>query len=652
MGFRLYQLEPHGLFRSPLLLLHLLVSCLIIFGAIPSWAAEAPDTLYLNELIGRAEAMHLAEEREWHVLLHYRRTLFGETESMQDDPGFFLSPEGKTNSQAELAATLSKFFSDELVGRSKQLAQCAFVARYHWLNEKLQFDATRLPPQPCERFTHWFDEFNAAAITIIFPSGFMNNPSSMFGHTFLRVDGQEQTPQTRILAYTINYAAQLPADAGLEYAIKGIFGAYPGYFSTIPYYLKVQEYRDIDNRDIWEYRLNLTAPQVRRLLMHTWELGNAYFDYFFFGENCAYHILSLLEAAEPSVHLLDRFPVYTIPIDTVRLVRESGLVGEVVSRPSRSTLVRRKRASMSADERVWFDLLIRNPANLQSEGFRALPQDRQAFLLETASDYLLQHSAVGGEEGAPFRDKNRVILRARSELKVTPRDLPIEPYVKQPDLGHGTSRIGIGAGWRNHRAFEETNIRAAYHDLLDPEPGFTPDAQIEIMSLSLRHYHHQSQARIERFSPINIVSLAPMDSLSQLPSWKVNVGMQTIRHHGCTLCSNGVANVGFGAAAESQLFKREVYFAFAEAEANYSRAYEERHRVGGGGTVGMLADVTDRWKLMVSGSYLRYALGDKSDDIRWYAGSRYTLSQNWALRLEYNHRDRDNDLAFSVQAFF
>ncbi|TKS58171.1 MAG: hypothetical protein EWM73_03615 [Nitrospira sp.] len=386
--------------------------------------------------------------------------------------------------------------------------------------------------------------------------------------------------------------------------------------------------------------------------MHTWELGNAYFDYFFFGENCAYHILSLIEAAEPSIQLLDRFQFYTIPVDTVRLLRESGLVGEVVSRPSRSTLVRRKRASMSLEERAWFDRLTRDSTDLQAEGFRALQPDRQAFVLETASDYLLQHSAVGGEEGAPFRDKNRAILRARSELKVTPRDLSIEPYVKQPDLGHGTSRIGAGAGWRNHRAFEEVNVRAAYHDLLDPEPGFTPDAQIEIMSVTLRHYHHQSQARVERFSPLNILSLAPMDSLSQVPSWKVNVGMQTIRHNGCQLCSNGVFNGGIGAAAETQLFKREVYFAFAEAEANYSRAYEERHRVGGGGTVGMLADVTDRWKLMLSGSYLRYALGDKSDDIRWYAGSRYTLSQNWALRLEYNHRDRDNDAVFSVQAFF
>ena len=571
---------------------------------------------------------------------------------MQDDPGFFLDPQGKTHPQGELAATLTKFFSDDLVGRSKQPAQCAFVARYHWLKERLQFDDARLPPLSCERFRQWFDEFNAEAISLIFPTGFMNNPSSMFGHTFLRVDGKEQTPQTRILAYTINYAAQLPPEAGIEYALKGLVGAYPGYFSTIPYYLKVQEYRDLDNRDIWEYRLKLTEQQVTRLLMHTWELGNAYFDYYFFGENCAYHILSLLEAAEPSARLLDAFPAYTIPVDTVRLLRESGFVGEVVARPSRNTLVRRKRASMAKDEQAWLDRLIRNPAGLYEDGFRSFQPGQQAFILETASDYLLQHSVGGGDEALPFREKNRAILKARSELKVTPVEVPIEPYVKQPDLGHGTSRLGLGAGWRNQRAFEEVNFRGAYHDLLDPEPGYTPDAQIEIVSVGVRHYHDQSQARVERLGLINITSLAPIDALSRAPSWKVNIGMNTIRHRGCQLCSNGVASGGIGAAFESQLFKREVYFAFADAEANYSRAYDERHRVGGGGTIGMLSDVTDRWKLMVSGSYLRYALGNKSEDLRWFVGSRYTLSQDWALRVEYNHRDHDNDVMLSIQAFF
>jgi len=650
VGFWLQRLGPHGIFRIlPIVFLFVFLSYLI-----PPQGFSGPlgDPLYVNELQNRAAALRLAEEREWQVLLHYRKTWLGGVESMQDDPGFFLDPQGKTDPQAELAATLRQFFSDDLVGRSKQPAQCAFVARYHWLKERLHFDDARLPPSSCERFRQWFDEFNAEAISLIFPTGFMNNPSSMFGHTFLRVDGKDQTPQTRILAYTINYAAQLPPGAGLEYAVKGLIGSYPGYFSTIPYYLKVQEYRDIDNRDIWEYRLNLTDQQVTRLLMHTWELGNAYFDYYFFGENCAYHILSLIEAAEPSVYLLDAFPAYTIPVDTVRRLRESGLVGEVIARPSRSTLVRRKRASMTGDEREWLDRLIRNPAGLKEDEFQALQLDRQAFVLETASDYLLQHSAGAGEEGAPYREKNRSILRARSEMKVAPSDLPVLPYVKQPDLGHGTSRLGVGAGWRNQRAFEEVNFRGAYHDLLDPEPGYTPDAQIELVSIGVRHYHDRSQARVERFGLINITSLSPIDALSKAPSWKVNIGMNTIRHRDCQLCSNGVASGGIGGAFESQLLKREVYFAFAEAEANYSRAYDERHRIGGGGTMGMLADLTGRWKLMLSGSYLRYALGDKSEDIRWFAGSRYTLSQNWAVRVEYNHRDRDNDVVLSIQAFF
>ena len=55
---------------------------------------------------------------------------------------------------------------------------------------------------------------------------------------------------------------------------------------------------------------------------------------------------------------------------------------------------------------------------------------------------------------------------------------------------------------------------------------------------------------------------------------------------------------------------------------------------------------------MASGSYLRFPLGDQSEDFRWFVGSRYTLSRDWALRLEYNHRSHDDDVVFSVQAFF
>ena len=221
-------------------------------------ATDIPNHPYLSELIQTASQTKLVELREWHLLLHYRTNIFGGYTSEADDPQFFLSPVGRTNPQAELEATIRSLFSTELVESSKQPARCAFIARYHWLKERLAIDESKLPVVDCERFELWFNELNAESITLIFASAFLDNPASMFGHTFLRVDQKGQTEQTRLLAYTINYAAEVPPDEGALYPIKGIFGGFKGYFMTPPYYLKVQEYRDIENRDIWEYRLIFT----------------------------------------------------------------------------------------------------------------------------------------------------------------------------------------------------------------------------------------------------------------------------------------------------------------------------------------------------------------------------------------------------------
>ena len=631
----------------------LLLFMLLLAPASPVGAGEPPENAYLVELINQGLQAKLASEREWHLLLHYRKDLLGGHTSEQDDPGFFMSPDGKTDPQAELNATLKQFFSSELVGRSKQPAQCAFIARYEWLRNQLRFDETRLPPMACERFERWIADFEAQSITLIFPSAFLNNPASMFGHTLLRVDQRGQTDSTRILAYTINYAADVPPDSGMAYPIRGIFGGYRGYFSTIPYYLKVQEYRDIENRDIWEYRLNFTERQVRRLLMHAWELGNASFDYFFFKENCSYHLLALLDYADPTLHLTDEFLFWTVPADTVRLIASKpGLVSDIAYRPSRSNMIRRKRESLPSQEREIAHRLTKDVSELKSATLSRLEPMRQIFLLDLASDYLRYRIDTTDEPPPELKERNHAILAARSEIRLPSEEVRVEPFAKQPELGHKTSRASVGAGWRNNDTFEEFTVRAGYHDLLDPEIGYTPDAQIELASVSLRHYNRVDQTRIERATFANVLSLSPMDALFHSPSWKINAGMNTIRFGSCQLCSNGVLNGGIGAAVESHWLKREVMFAFAEAEADYSQAYEENHRIGGGGTAGLLTDLTDRWRLMASGTYLRYALGDKSDDFRWFVGQRLTLFQNLSLRLEYNHRDHDNDVMFSMQAFF
>lgn len=629
-------------------------SAVIAFAVMISLAgAEQASNEYLDMLIHQAGEARLSDQREWQLLLHYRRGLFGGYESEQDDPGFFLSPKGKTDPAAELTATLAKFFSDELVGSTRQPAQCAFIARYHWLKERLNFDAARLPPLACERFHRWYADFEAQSISLIFPSAFLNNPASMFGHTLFRVDQQGQTEQTRILAYTINYAAQVPPDAGLAFPVKGIFGIYKGYFSTMPYYLKVREYRDIENRDIWEYRLNLTENQLRRFLMHAWELGNAYFDYFFFKENCSYHLMALLDYADPDLHLTDEFVLWTVPADTIRLITSKpGLVSDIAYRPSRSTVIKRKRESLPAAERDLAHGITQDPGVVSSRAFTELELPKQAFLLDLASDYMRYRIETTDSPKPEWKERNKAILAARSRLRIPSEAFTVRPFAERPELGHKTSRAAVGGGWRNDDTFEEASVRAGYHDLLDPEVGYTPGAQIEMASITIRHYNRAEQTRVERATLLNLLSLSPIDSVFHAPSWKINIGMNTIRYDGCQLCSNGLFNAGIGGAKEFRLLKREILFAFVEAEADFSKAYDELYRVGGGGTVGMLADLTERWKVMATGTYLKFPLGDKSDDFRWYVGSRFTLARNWTVRLEYNHRDYDNDVLFSVQAFF
>ena len=585
--------------------------------------------------------------------MHYRPTLVGTLQSEVDDPGFFLAKDGKTNPQSELEATLHFLFRDDLVGRSQQTARCAFVGRYEWLKSQLHIDETQLPVQSCDRFERWFSEFQAKSVTLIFTSAFMNNPSSMFGHTFLRIDQAGQTPETRILAYTINYSADVPADEGIAFAYKGITGRYRGYFSTVPYYMKVKEYRDFENRDLWEYRLNFSDQQITNLLRHAWELGNAYFDYYFFKENCAYHLLSLLEIADPSLRLTEQFTLWTIPADTVRLLTsQHGLVGEITYRPSGSTKIRRQREQFSDQEDRWLTHIIENPRVSQRRAFRLLPISTQVRILDLASDFLRYKSIDVPKQADLYRDLTREVLTARSQLKIPSVPSLIEPFTLQPEIGHATSRASMGIGWREDEVFEEVSIRAAYHDLLDPEAGYTPGAQIEALKLQVRHYAGHNQFRVERFTLLDIVSLSPIDKLFRTPSWKIRVGQETLHHGSCRYCSSGNFNGGVGAAVQWSGIGTPIFFGFGEIDANVSGAFQRNHRIGGGSTVGFLAHPHNRWGLLLSLTYLHLPIGERSDDTRVFFGQRITITQNLTARLEYRFRENDNDLLVSVQAFF
>jgi hypothetical protein len=417
---------------------------LLAFGS-----ADASGGAYADRLVAEARERRLAEHPEWRKLGHYRRSLLGRLQSQVDSPGFFLAVRGKTDPAAELEATLRAFFAPPPADPEALHPQCLYPARYAWLKEKLAFDPALLPERDCERLRRWRENLRAGGVTAVFASSYMNNPASMYGHTFLRLDRKDREGPP-LTDYTVNFAADTPARNGLVFALKGLLGGYPGRFTTVPYYMKIQQYNNMEARDLWEYELDFSQAAVDRLSLHLWELGRHHFDYYFLTENCSYQLLPLMEAGEPSLRLSERFVFKAIPTDTVRAMTETpGLVRGRTLRPSAIRLVLARRAALSPDELSLAEKLAKGRAAPDFSGLEAFPPARQAAVLDSAHDYFRYRHGAKRFNVLEVDEYERALLLRRRDLGLIPAAAEPDPgEAWPPETGHRTNRFmpGVGRG--------------------------------------------------------------------------------------------------------------------------------------------------------------------------------------------------------------
>ena len=463
----------------------------------------------------------LANDPYWIALNHYETGKLGGWRSYVDDPDFFLAPNGDGHPDAELAATLAAIYAAPDSGDKH--AQCVYPARTRWLREQLQLND--LPTPDCSEYNAWFKDIAPHSAVLIFPAAYLNSPSSMFGHTLLRIDQADiDSDNTALLSYALNFGAFIEGmDNSILYAWKGLMGGYPGLFALVPYREKLAEYRSLENRDLWEYRLNLTPTETARMVEHVWELKQVRFDYFFFDENCSFRLLELLEIARPGLELTEQFPITAIPTDTVRAVKNAGLVKGIDYRPSRERELLERAKPLSSDEQHWALRVADDPAQLQSEAFNQLASDRQALIQDTAFR-LQRYRSASGE-----RDSNSA-QRSYALLKSINRNPPPPLTVERPGLpeqGHESRTWQLGAGSRDDRAFADYGLRMAYHDLNDNLYGFPLGAQIEILQLKLRQYEG-NHWQLQRLDLANIRSLTPRNELLQPWSWQVSSGLERV----------------------------------------------------------------------------------------------------------------------------
>ncbi len=567
------------------------------------------DPAYLAELRLRVEELDLGRSHGWRVLGHYKGRAPGQWLSQADGEDFFLSPDGADDPEAELQATLAAFFlppPPPPAGEPSHLdqhPQCRFPRRYAWLDEQLGFDPERLPKQGCPELEDWKQRLGATRVTLVFADAYINNPASMFGHTFLRLDKAQGGD---LLANTVNFSAEPWTSNPFIYPIAGIVGWFPGTYATIPYYLKVREYNALENRDLWEYPLDIDAEELDRLLDHLWEIGPVVFRYHYFDENCSYQLLALLEAMDPSLRLTDRYSAWVFPTATLRAVTaKTDLVQEPDFRPSMYRELIARRDALLPDERRLARSLARSLDELAE--LETLEAPRQAAVLDAAWE--LQRYRAAGEPDPAQRAHDQALLVARRRVSVT-SEAPVIPTPDPPERGHrgGMSALGVGQGPQG--SFARLRLRAAMHDPLASQQSYVPGTRLEMGHLSLRLPLDSGVPSLEHFILFDAASLAPSEPWITRMAWRLRTGWEqqpfTEQRGDC----QGRGCIAYGVSGGPGLAGKLgplLAYGFFEGEAALGAGVGRHLRLGPGAAGGFVLGPPEGIRMLVEGR-ARYPL--------------------------------------------
>lgn len=591
-------------------------------------------------VVSQERLEQLARDPQWLKLLHFHTDIFGRRRSSIDDPGFFLSPRGRVDPRAELEATIREFQNGSPPGGEP--AACRYPARFAWAVEEL---GEVFPIPACPRFDAWREKLNPTSVQMVFASYYLNNPASMYGHTFLKLNRGGYEENKGLLDYTVNFTAETNTNNGLMFALKGLLGGYRGKFSTEPYYFKIQKYNNMESRDLWEYDLHLTTAAIDRLVRHLWELGQTSMAYFFFNKNCSYQLLPLLEAADPDADFSSGLRFRAIPLDTLRtLLDRPGFVTGYRIRPSHIRVLLHRRSFLSEDEIILAEELVQGTESV--DRLSSLPSPRQALVLDSAYDFLRYKHGFYRNQPPDVRERERRLLLLRQALPPETQktfSIPEDAWadLPPPQRGHKTARVSAGFGSTKTEPFEEISVRAAIHDLESNPVGYVEGSQLEMFNVRVRYENQRGRAYLERFTLIDILSLTPRDRWVHPPTWGVRASLATAHDvdKDPEDALHAAVDGGSGITIQPGIFPAVRLYAMWRGEAGAGSVFRDGYRIGAGGRAGVLWRQSGRLRFHAFASALRFGIGHPGNRVAFQATQTVDIATDAEIRLGFGRQN-------------
>ena len=583
---------------------------------------------YVDSLLKKADELSLYKDDYWLLLGHYKKSLTG-YKSLIDGEDFFLAPNGKKDPKAELEATIRSFFSEK--AEDKEHPTYAYSSRYKWLCQKLEIDKSQIPYDGDKDYEIIRERIKPKAIYLVFPAAYMNDPASMFGHLFYLIES-ENVPH--LAGLSVNYGAIATNPPGLIYAIKGLFGAYPGRYQLIPYYQQITQYSYLDMRDTWEYKLQLTDDENDWLLRHVIELSFTYSNYYYLDENCAYSLLFPIEVARPSTKLTDSFGIIIEPNQVIKRLNKENLLGEAQYRPSLYSKMKYEKSFMTWKQKRFVKQICYGKTDVSKLPSDCMSKEEIANLWEFSADYLKYLLSEGKITQQEYQQRFLMVLTERkkfsdAESLVAHLSLPKE----QPQKAHGSSMISFGGGVNDNKAFSEARFRLLTHSIMDTDDGYTPNSQIEFFTTGVRYDFTDKKFTLRYADLANIISLPVCDSFITNTSFKFRTGLE---ENGDKNGNESLAwRVKIATGLSTTLFPYTQAYVFIGADAFFSTVYDYGTDALGGGEIGLIT-TAGLWKQHISAEIYQSPLDKKHTRFCLSAEERLAVHQNVVLRAYYS----------------
>ena len=446
----------------------------------------------LEYTLQKANNLHLEKNSKWHQLIHYEKHRFSSNNAVIS-PSFFLS--STHTPKKELSSTIISFFK-------KSKIQCRFPARLLWLKKRIP--KASFPEEKCLEYQTYLDAFKANNISIIYASGYLGNPASMYGHVLLKFN---QLNQNELLDNTYSYGARISKqDNKLTYIYKGITGGYKGHFSNQKYHNQTLTYNESEMRDLWEYRLKLPQDKVKLLLAHLWELKQADMTYYFFTENCAYQLAKLLELVIDKPLISPR-KIWVMPYDLIMMLNKPGTkkyINKIIYHGSRQQKLYEHFSQLNNVEKKYVKKIIQQPATQTKKIISNINSTSAKKIIDTLYDYYDFVKSKNKNLSKNQFLKRKYLLSARFQMKPEKINWKLK-HRKPPHQSQNTALVQISSIYNTSFGLgQNLRFRANYYDKLNINTARIPYSTLTTFDLNLLYVPKKKSWSIREFTLFNI----------------------------------------------------------------------------------------------------------------------------------------------------